>query len=161
MLLRVGPSPLLDDCLAHQCEHRGHDDSDGSQDGVGIHHQHQSPHDGQGTGQDLDQGGAEHFADGVHIVGEAAHDITGGVGVKIPDGQSLQLLIQVIPQAAQRTLGHGEHQPLLQPLAHHRGGVKCSHDCQPHRQARQAAGEIAVGSVKVNEPVDDRPQQVG
>ena len=56
------------------------------------------------------------FRVGIDIGGIPGHDVAGGIGIEIPDGQTLHLGEQLIPDGLLDTLGHAHHEIALEEV---------------------------------------------
>ena len=110
LLLEAGAA-----AAAHAFDHQEHQtqehEGDEGQRPVQIHQHHHRAHEGQQVGHHAGEAVADHVGHGGHIVGEAAHQVAGLVGVEIPQGQGLELVEQVLPQGGHRPLGDAYHDP--------------------------------------------------
>jgi len=96
-----------------QHQHQSQDHQDGQLPAI-VNHHDEYAHHRNGGGNDLGHRIAEHFTDGVRIVGVVAHQISVGMGVKEPDGQMLHLVEHIRPDLVQRPGGNADHDPLIE-----------------------------------------------
>ncbi len=161
LLLLVGSAAASDDLPAGKRQNRGHDDRDGRQQRAGIDHQDDGAGQRDSAGNDLHERRVEHFAHGVHVVGEAGHDVACGVCVKIAHGQAHQLVHEFLAHSFERPLGHAEHDPLAQIQRDYRHGIHRRHHEQAAQQRRHARRQVCFRRIIVKEAVHDRAQKVG
>ena len=100
---------LAADGLDHQQHQEEERHGDEGQQRVHHQHHHEGGHKGQHVGQETGKAVADHLRNGVHIVGKAAHHITGEVGVKIGHRQLLHLIEQILTDGGYRALRNTHH----------------------------------------------------
>ena len=91
--------------------------------------------------------------DGIHIVGKAAHNIAVGSGVKVFQGQGLNMVKQIPPDFINDFLGR-----------HHHGlgvAVGCGHAAQIDHSCKRHCPEQAFHVSRHNVLIDNRLQHVG
>ena len=106
-------------------------DAPGDEDGQGHRHQEhqhqagldgehlvQRHHDGDDAGENLHQVRTEGRVDGIGVIGDAADDIAGGVGVEIAHRHIRQPGEDILPHLIGDAPGNGDHQH-VQQIVHH------------------------------------------
>lgn len=56
---------------------------------------------------------ADELPQGVHVVGVDRHDVPVGVGVKVPQGEGLHVLEELLPEAAHGPLADVDHDAVV------------------------------------------------
>ena len=102
-----------------------------------LPHEHQRAHHGVDAGHDLHQVVGQGGVHRIHVIGYAADDVPGGVGVEIPHGQRVQLL--------KNLSAHGIYDSLAQ--VHH-----------DYRQEIGDDGRAGVADNHLDYAVPDRPK---
>ena len=74
-------------------------------------------HQGNQRGGALGNGLAYHLAQGVHVAGVAGHNVAGGVGIEIAQGQTLHLYEHLVPDGLLGALADAHHQIVIQERA--------------------------------------------
>ncbi len=148
--------------LAEHGEHshdRAQHDQGGQeqQGGQGDHHGHHA-HKGDHAGDQLHHRLLQRHLHVVRVVGEAAHQFAVGVGVKVAQGQLLELVEQLLSHPVAALLGQLGHQVGLDV------GTRRRQQIDPHEP--QAAGRQTgpVGLPRgpgAGDPVDDGLLQIG
>ena len=159
-------------------EVEGHEeDGDEGEDPVGVHHHDEGAHQRHRARDQAGDGVVDHHVHRVDIVGKAGHELARGMGVKVADGELLQLFEQVVAHLFHRVLGDGHHEASLQVGGHDAHGVDDRHDQKDHGQAThpirrrlharggnvggQNAEEEAGGGIRrLPQHVDDHAEQV-
>ena len=112
-------SPLLADekACGLACQHFGHIDDqphgeehDERQNPGGIDQIPQHDHQRHGGGHALRNGLGDHLPQRVDVAGIARHDVSGGVAVKVAQGETLHLGEEVVPDGLLNALGNADHQ---------------------------------------------------
>ena len=138
--------------LDHQQHQHQKGKGDQRQHPVHIQHHNNNADKRQGAGHHAGEAGVDHLRHGVHVVGKAAHQVAGLVGVEVPQGQVLQFVEQILPHLGHRPLGD----------MHHDAGVgigaqaRQQEQSQQQRQHLQQAGEVAYQNIVV----DNRLEQI-
>ena len=86
---------------------------------VGGEHEDEGAHQRDHTGNQAGEGVVDHDLHVVHVVGEAGHDLAGGVGIEVSDGKLLELCEQIVTDGLGGVMGHGKHQACLEVVAEH------------------------------------------
>ena len=135
---------------AHTLDHQQHQhqkrEGDQRQQPVHIQHHSNNADKRQGAGYHAGEAGVDHLRHGVHIVGEAAHQVAGLVGVEVPQGQGLQLVEQILPQLRHRLLGDVHHDPGVGIGAQ----ARQQEQPQQQRQHLQQPGKVAGQDIVVD-----------
>ena len=109
LLLEAGAA-----AAAHALHHQEHQpqehEGDQRQRPVQVNQHEHGAHKGDEVGHHAGEAVADHVGHGVHVVGEAAHQVAGLVGVEIPQGQGLEPAEQILPQGGHGPLGDADHQ---------------------------------------------------
>ena len=133
---------------AHALHHQEHQpqehEGDQRQRPVQIHQHHHRAHEGQQVGHHAGEAVADHIGHGVHVVGEAAHQVAGLVGVEIPQGQGLEPVEQILPQGGHGPLGDADHQAGIGIGAPGGGQEHAAHGHQHPEQALEVPGHNVV-----------------
>ena len=122
------------------------------QEGKGDERQHpvQVEHHGngakkrEGARDEVGKAGVDHLRNGVDVVGEAAHEVAGLMGVKVPQRQALQVIEQVAPDGGNGVLGDVHHDPRVGIGAHRRQGKGAPQHAQHADKPRKVPGEDIV-----------------
>ena len=143
--LEADPAASTDD-LHHQKHQTKEGEGDQSQRPVQIQQHPDGAQERQGVGQHIGEAVVDHFGHRVDVVGEAAHEVAGLVGVEVAQGEPLQLIEQILTQGGHRALGHPHHDAGV-----HIGAQSRQHEHQPHQhQQLQQTGEVAGEDVVVD-----------
>ena len=128
---------LTDETAAEEVE--GHEEQgDDGQEPAGVEHHEHRAHQGDGARDEAGDGGVDHHIDGVHVVGEARHQLARGVGIEVADGKLLQLLEEVVADLLHGVLGDGDHETTLEVGGDHAREVDHGQHRQDDAQAAQA-----------------------
>ena len=138
----------LTGCLGNggtaHCENRDEDNGDDGEDPVGGDHEDESTDERYTARDQRGQGVVEHCVDVVHIVGETGHDLTGGMRVKIANGELLQLGKEIVADLFQGGLSDVQHQTGLQVAGANTHQVNAKEDRQSGEEVNQNRGELCT-----------------
>ena len=95
-----------------------------------------------GGGGALGNGLADHLPQGIHIAGVAGHDVAGGIGIEVAQGQPLHLGEHLVPDGLLRSLGHAHHQIVIQERTK---GTHNKQDCDFGQIPRHGAKVLGAG----------------
>ena len=105
---------LLTDQTAAEEVQRHEQQGQNGQKPAGVEHHEHRTHQGNGARDEAGDGGVDHHVDGVHVVGEAGHQLARGVGIEVADGEPLELSEQIVADLLHGVLGDGDHEASLQ-----------------------------------------------
>ena len=125
---------------------------------VGVQHQRQRHHQRDAAGDQRGDGGVQHHADVVHVVGEAAHDFAGALVVIEAHGQLLDFFVQIVADLFDGAAGNHQHHALLRVGAQHADHVDQREYAHHQHEIGHALGG---GGCAVGDVVDDGAQQIG
>ena len=136
------PHLLLDEVAAGAGDDGAHDyEQDRGEHEHEERDRHRQPQHGDQCGQcgdrgreHLREGLADGLAQGVGVVGVAAHDVAVLVGVEVADRQRLLVCEHVVADLLQGALFDGDDEPLPQPAAESAGRVEAGHQRQGAQQ---------------------------
>ena len=111
------------------------------QDGRGDNHRDEHHHQGHHRGSALGNGLGDHLPEGIDVAGVAAHDVAGGMGVKVANGQGLHVGEQLIPDGTLGALADLGHQVVAEEGGHKTNEIHTGH----HAQKAQQWGKIRNG----------------
>ncbi len=114
-----------------------HGEGDQGERNIQNEHADKGGHNGHGGVDDLWDALTQKLAQGVHVVGVDGHDITVGMGVKIPDGKGFHVLKQLDAQRAHGSLAHVDHDPVVGVGAQDADGVDAAHPKKRSGQGRE------------------------
>ena len=103
------------------------DAKDQHQRGRDGQHHAQASHHRDHAGQHLDQVGGKGGVDGISVIGDAAQDIAGRVGVEIPHRQGGQVVEDIGPHGIRHFAADGDHDDREQIGQGRRSGVEHQH----------------------------------
>ena len=86
---------------------------DNEQQPTGINEVPGNHHQGNQRGGALGNGLAYHLAQGIHVAGVAGHNVAGGVGIEIAQGQALHLYEHLVPDGLLGALADAHHQIVI------------------------------------------------
>ena len=130
LLSRVVFAALFGDKSAGEKEHRNKCHGNKGQPDVCGYHKYKGSDKGDCAADEGYKGVVEHGVDVVDVVGVAAHNLTGGVAVKISYRQRLHLGEQVVSYAFHRVLTYGKHKPRLKICAQYGNDVNRPEKCK-------------------------------
>ena len=99
----------------------GKEHHDGQQPG-GLEHSHKDHHNGHQRGGALGNGLGDHLPQSIDVAGVAGHDVTCGVGVKIPQRKGLHMGEHFVPDVLLGSLADLDHQEHKQEGRNHAHG---------------------------------------
>ena len=133
---------------AHAFDHQEHQtqehEGDEGQGPVQVNQHEHGAHKGNEVGHHAGEAVADHIGHGVHVVGEAAHQVAGLVGVEIPQGQGLEPVEQILPQGGHGPLGDADHQAGIGIGAPGGGQEHAAHGHQHPEQTLEVPGHNVV-----------------
>ena len=133
---------LAHDGHRHKENAANSDQNHQGEDPGGTHHGNKHHHQGDEGAGGLGDGLADHLPQGINVAGVAAHDIAGGVSVKVAQGQTLHFGEHFITDALLGALADGDHQKLLEEGCQHTNGKNAA-DLNEVLQQRCVVGAAA------------------
>ena len=112
--------------LAHHGHGHEHDAGDGEhgdngQNPGGLEHGGEDHHQCDDGGEGLGDGLGNHLPEGINVAGVAGHDVAGGIGVEVAQGELLHFGEQLIANGFLGALANPDHQELLEEIGQHTG----------------------------------------
>ena len=148
LLLELEVSGALPaDCFDHQQHHHQHRNDQEREHRAQHQHHHKGTHHRDAGGEHLHNAVAQRLAQGIHIVGIAAHQLAVRMRVKEGNRQILHMVKQIAPDIRQRRLRNADHQPHLQIGAGHAGEI----DAGQHYQRLCQGQEISRRRARADE----------
>ena len=157
LLLIVGAAELAD-LLEYDNDDDQHDQRAQEQHRGEVQHHDHGTDEGDGGGEELHKALFQRDLHVVRVVGEAAHELAVGVGVKVAQGQLLQAVEQLTPQDVAALLGQLGHEVGLKV------GGDGGHNVDGHelgtggQQPRNGGGAVFQGVLNA---VDDGAHHIG
>ena len=149
VVLPAAPAVPLDE------EGHGRQEEDDDEGQPDIEHQQHGngAHDHDAALNNHGEGVVERVVEGVHVVGEAAHQLAMSVGVEVFEGQGLHMGEEVGADLSHHLLGGVRHELVIAPGGQHPRQVHAAHAQQHHQQPAHVAGQDVI--------VDGGLQEVG
>ena len=135
---------LAADALDHHQHDEEKGDGDEGQHPVEIEHHAEDTHKGERAGDKSSEAAIDHFADGLDIVGEAAHELTVGAAVEETQGEGLHLAEEIITQSGNRALGDEDHDAVGAEAHQRTACVHRAHDSKLPRETGEVTGDDIV-----------------
>ena len=141
MLARL-PADVFDD-EEHNAKHHEYEER---KQRAQHHHHNENAYDGESVGDEIRHAVRHKLAQGVRIVGVAAHNVAVGVSVEKAYGQLLHIFEHLVADVALYLRGHIDDNPVVEILKQHARDVKHRHHARHygeigHRDAARAFRE--------------------
>ena len=157
LLLEVSAALAADSGNDEQHQDQGHDDQNGQLPAV-IEHHDEYADNRNGGGNKLGDCVAQHFPDGVCIVGIPAHEISVCVGIEEPDGQMLHFGEHIRPDSEQGPGGNAQHDTLIEIGAESADQINAPHQEQGPDKAGHQLRIVCLEhglQIVVNDPLQE------